>query len=140
MDISGKVPPNWWTLAMPFSDAARGVGKLIAAPPVSITPDEGLWTPDRIRISRFAGAIVAQEAQNLACLHFPRDAVQHVDGTEGFVDAAQGEDGCAFGGHHLPPFFGAQDSAILRKVLCINTAPSSSTPMMRDDQLRSKSV
>ena len=42
--------------------------------------------------------------QMLAALQLQRDVVQHVDGTEGFVDPAQGKDG---GRHLLPPFLGA---------------------------------
>ena len=51
MLISGKVPPNWWTVAMPWSLASRGPAKSTALPSISIVPEVGLWTPERILIS-----------------------------------------------------------------------------------------
>ena len=51
MLISGNVPPNWCTVAMPRSLASRGLSNATASPSISIAPEVGLWTPDRILIS-----------------------------------------------------------------------------------------
>ena len=51
MLISGKVPPNWCTVAMPWSLASRGLLNSTGLPSISTVPDVGLWTPERILIS-----------------------------------------------------------------------------------------
>src|ERR1700674_3744274 len=50
MLISGNVPPNWWTVAMPWSPASRGLLKTTALLLISTVPDVALWPPDRILI------------------------------------------------------------------------------------------
>jgi C4-dicarboxylate transporter, DctM subunit len=87
-----------------------------------------------------AGAVVAQQAQDFAGLHFQVDVMQNVNRAEGLVDAAELEQR---GGHLLvlPLERGLEcDSAMVRKVLFRSTAASSSTPMIRLAQLASKPV
>ena len=49
--ISGKVPPDWCTVAIPMSLAARGPEKAPALPSISTVPEVGLCTPESVLIS-----------------------------------------------------------------------------------------
>ena len=42
MLISGKVPPNWCNVAMPWLLASRGLSKWTALPSISIAPEVGV--------------------------------------------------------------------------------------------------
>ena len=87
MLISGNVPPNWWTVAMPWSLASRG---LLERDRLAVhlhrarcrLVDAGEDLDQR----RLAGAVVAEQAQHLARLHLERDVVKHVDRAERLVD------------------------------------------------------
>ena len=104
MLISGKVPPNWWTVAMPMSLASRGLAKIdLLAVHQHRAGRRLVHAREDLDERRLAGAVVAEQAEDFARVDLQRDVVQDVDRAEGLVDVAELEDR---GGHHFFPFFG----------------------------------
>lgn len=91
MDIRGKVPPeSGGSREIPASCAALGVGKLTAAPSISIRPVVGWYAREDADQRRLARAVVAEKAQHLARPNFEIDVMQHVDRAEALVQCPAG--------------------------------------------------
>jgi hypothetical protein len=63
MLMSANVPPNWWTIAIPWWLASHGLLKSMTLPSISTVPDVGLWTPrEDPDKGRFPGTVIAEQA------------------------------------------------------------------------------
>ena len=80
---------SWYTIWIPASAAARGEWKSCSTPRTRTVPWVGRWAPD-ITLSkrRLAGAVVADEGDDLAGVDVEVDVVERLDEAVVLLDAA----------------------------------------------------